>query len=248
MTHKIIRIALVGIFLISLTNVSAQVAAVRFTVQIPHGNNDDKNVYMAGSFNYWHAGDSLFQMNRVSEDVYAITLPLFEGRQYQYKYTLGNWDKVEVASNDSDIQNRFFFSSNGKDIADTVTKWKQPKIAEKKVSLQIEKMTAMKDSMLAQLQPKLNSMKQLLQSYIMNLLQEKPSQKVHRHLDKQAIGNIGDAYKKITKLMWDIFASFSLEQKQKILDAVNQPEAKGDFLKAFLAAMGNSMAEKKPAP
>jgi len=248
MLPKIVRIALMGIFFTSVMNVSAQVAAVRLTVSVPGISSNEKGVYIAGSFNYWHAGDSLYQMTKISEGNYSITLPLFEGKEYQYKYTLGSWDKVEIDLNDSNIHNRRFFSSNGGNIADTVIKWRQPKAAEKVVkNPQVEKIMAMKDSTLAKLKPKLNGMQQLFRSYAQNLLQEKPSKKVHKRLDKQATNKIGNAYKDITQLLWNIFASLTPEQKQKLLSIVNQSAGQDDFINPFLKVLGEVLEGKKPA-
>ena len=78
-------------------------AAVKFFVHAPAISKGDIGVYIAGSFNYWHENDSLYRMNEISKGVYTITIPVFEAKQYNYKYTLGTWNKVEVAANDSDM-------------------------------------------------------------------------------------------------------------------------------------------------
>lgn len=247
MIPKIIRTVLPAIPFLFINNVPAQVAAVSFTVTVPGISKQDKGVYIAGSFNYWHAGDSLYRMTKVSEGLYTITLPLFDGVQYKYKYTSGSWDKVEIASNDSDINNRSFFSMNGKAIRDTVIKWKQPKVVEKTVNPQMQKIMAMKDSTLAKIQPGLNDMQQILRSYVENLLQEKPSKRVHKRLDKKASRKIGDAYKQITGLLWNVFASLTPEQKQKLLDVVKQSEGKTDFINPFLKILGEVIEGNKPA-
>ncbi|MBL7723527.1 MAG: glycogen-binding domain-containing protein [Chitinophagaceae bacterium] len=226
-------------------HLSAQVAAVNFTVYVPSVKEDDKGVYIAGSFNYWHAADSLYRMHKVSDGVYSITLPLFDKMEYQYKYTAGNWDRVEIAVNDSNISNRNFYAINGKSITDTVMKWKQPQPAEKRDNPKLEIIAAKKDSLLAKLQPKLDVMLQQLRLYVENLLQENPSAGMHRRLDKQTIRIIGNAYTQVTGLLWEIMAILNPEQKKRMLIIINKPEAKADFLNTFSKALDSMLKEKE---
>jgi hypothetical protein len=230
-----------------LINAGAQVAAVHFTVYVPALSDQDKGVYITGSFNYWHAGDSLYRMHKTGEDLYSITLPLFDNEQYEYKYTLGNWNRVEVSSSDSDIHNRMFFSADGKDITDTVMKWKQPQSAANNSNPQLQKMNAMKDSVLASLKPSLNDMQQLLKAYVQNMLKEKPSARIQRRLDKKAEKKLDYAYEQITKLIWNVMAMLSPEQKQMIQKALNSPAGKNDFLNTFTGSLNAAMAENIPA-
>jgi hypothetical protein len=214
---------------------SSQVAAVKFTVHAPDVSKADKGVYISGSFNYWHAGDSLYRMKEIGKGVYAITIPVFEGKQYYYKYTLGKWDKVEVALNDSDITNRQFISLNKKSVTDTVIKWKQNKTSADS-SEQLKRIIAMKDSLMTKLKPELDDMQGLLKSYVQNMLRENPDKDEHQQLDDRAMQKIGNIYRQITKLFWNICASLSPEQKQQISKAINQP-SKDDFINSFFNAV-----------
>jgi len=76
--------------------VVAQVAAVKMVVKVPYDTSTGMRVYIAGSFNSWKPGDSLFQLHRNDNGLYSITLPLFNNVHYEYKYTRGNWSNVEV--------------------------------------------------------------------------------------------------------------------------------------------------------
>jgi hypothetical protein len=215
---------------------SAQVAAVKFIVHTPAVGKDDMRVYIAGSFNYWHEGDSLYRMNKIGNDVYGITIPVFEAKQYNYKYTLGTWSKVEVALNDSDISNRSFISLNGKSITDTVMKWKQPNTKVTDSSVQLKRIVAMKDSITAKLKPELAELLGMVKLYAQNMLQEKPDMSEHQRLDKKALEKFGNIYSAITGLIWNVCASLSPEQKQQISKTISQP-ANGDFLNSFLGAI-----------
>src|ERR1019366_5051236 len=240
MKRHIFKVAFCTFLYMYTITASAQVAAVKFTVRTPGITKEDKGVYLAGSFNYWHAGDSLYQMNEIDNGVYTITIPVFEARQYNYKYTLGTWNKAEVALNDSDITNRRFVSANGKSITDTVIKWKRPKTAKTDSSEQLRKIVAMKDSLMIKIKPQLDEMLGLLKLYVQNMLQEKPDMEVHQQLDKKAIQKIGNVYVGLTKLLWNICASLSLQQKQQISKTLGQP-ANGDFINSFLSAVNTAL-------
>jgi Spy/CpxP family protein refolding chaperone len=222
----------------------AQVAAVTFTVQAP-SIDSAKGVYLAGSFNYWHAGDSLYQMKKISDNRYTLTVPVFENQSYQYKYTLGHWNRVELAANDSNISNREFVSANGRQITDTVIKWKSILPATAIVSPQLQQINAMKDSAMAKLQPELNNMVDFLKQYVQNFLAAAPDAALHRRLDKQVAKKLGSAYRQVTKLLWDVFASITPEQKKQMTELLNKPEAQKDFINALGSAFGTVVEGKK---
>lgn len=236
-------------FFVSSARLSAQVAAVTVTVHVPEPGDSEKAVFIAGSFNGWQAGDSLYKMSKVDEGVYAITLPLFENKAYKYKYTLGKWDKVEIALNDSDVKNRYFISENGKSITDTVAKWKQPKVAGKPViSPQMQQINAMKDSTLNKLQGELTGMVDLLKPYVHNLLQDDPSERTNRQINKKAKKKIGKAYDQLAGLFWNVFTSLQPEQKQAIRKALEGPAAGKDFINTLSNAFNETLSPPPSTP
>ncbi len=233
------KIACLILFFIHTIIVSAQVAAVKFTVHTPVNSAQDKPVYLAGSFNYWHEKDSLYKMNRVAQGIYTITIPVFEAKNYSYKYTQGSWNSVEVALNDSNISNRQFVSANGINITDTVRKWKQPAIAADS-SEQLKRLSFMKDSVIAKLKPELEEIQGFLKLHIQNMLKASPDKDERKRLDEKTIQHIGNVYMGITGLLWNICNSLSPEQKEQVLKSLNQP-ANGDFINSFLGAVNNAV-------
>ncbi len=230
------------IFLLMYTSItSAQVAAVKFIVHTPAVGKEDKGVFITGTFNYWHEGDSLYRLNEISNGIYSITIPVFEGKKYAYKYTLGTWKRVEVALNDSDIANRSFISGNGKAVADTVLKWRELKAITADSSEQLKRIVAMKDSLAAKIKPELGELMGLVKLYAQNMLKEKPNLDEHKQLDAKAIQQFGNIYSEITHLLFSIIGSLSPEQKQQISKAISQPPANGDFLNAFLNAVSSEL-------
>jgi len=230
------------IFLLMYTSITvAQVAAVKFIVHTPAVSKEDKGVFITGSFNYWHEGDSSYRMNEIGNGIYSITIPVFEGKKYAYKYTLGTWKRVEVALNDSDIANRSFVSINGEAVADTVLKWRQLKAKIADSSEQLKRITAMKDSLAAKIKPELGELMDLVKLYAQNMLKEKPDLKEHKQLDAKAIQKFGNIYSEVTHLLFNIIGSLTPGQKQQISKAISQPPANGDFLNAFLNAVGTEL-------
>ncbi len=232
MRKPILQVALAFVATATYQHTFAQVAAVQVTVKIPDNTPAGKEVYMAGSFNNWKAGDSLYKMHRDMNGLFSITLPLFDNMHYEYKYTLGNWNTVETRSNDSDIQNRVFVSANGLRITDMIAAWKQPR-PKTAPSAQMVHINAMKDSTLASLKPQLAGMLDILKLYVQNLLLDKPRMHVQKKLNRKAENKLKNAYEQVTQLLWDVMGTLTPEQKANLRKIINGPEAKKDFLNTF---------------
>jgi hypothetical protein len=229
MKRIILSFSGVIIFIGFVQIVAAQVAAVKILVKVPENTATGKHIFIAGSFNGWNAGDSLYELQPGDDGLYSITLPLFDKTRYQYKFTMGNWGTVETRANDSDIQNRVFVSSNGLQITDTVAAWKktQPK---QETSPQMARINAMKDSANAALKPQLNDMILLLKSYVENWLKDKPSTRVEKKLNKKAEKKLDHIYEQIIQLLGNAMATLSSDQKAELKKMINVPEGKNDFL------------------
>ncbi len=217
----------------------AQVSTVQFAVKIPLPDSSSKSVYLAGSFNCWHAGDSLYRMQKEKDGLYRIVIPVFSNHPYEYKYTLGSWDRVETALNDSDISNRRFYASGQLAIYDTVSKFRDPAPRETKISPQMAKVNAMKDSALARMQGDLEGLKTLFGPFIENLLQDTPDPSVTKRIHKKARKKIGTIYDHLARLFEDVFAMLSPEQKKKIRELM-QKRAKDEDI---INRVGNALEE-----
>lgn len=220
---------------------NAQVSSVRLTVHIP-SIAENKNVYVTGSFNNWKAKDSLYKMKRKDIDSYTILIPVFKNARYEYKYTLGNWNEVEIALNDSNIKNRSFVcGSRKKKIVDTVLKWASSKPVAKNTNPQLVKINAMKDSLMKDLQPKLGEMLLLLKAFTVNLLQEKPNPATEQKIVADVNNQLKYVHEKLNDLFHKIFESLTPEQKQKILKAINTPQSDKDFINALGDAFNDAI-------
>ena len=218
---------------------------MRFVVKVMQQTPAVKEVYIAGSFNSWHAGDSLYRLHRTGEGFYTITLPLFDKMHYEYKYTLDDWNTIETAANDSAIHNRVLLSVNGAVVNDTGANWKQPPPANSTVSPQMQQINSMKDSTVASLKPMLNDMLSPLKSYVQNWLSDKPSACIQRRLDRKAGKKLNHAYQQVTKLLWNVMATLTSEQKTALRKVFNSPEGKSDFLNTFKGGLGKIIDGQK---
>lgn len=243
MQKQVLRIPFLFLYLFSFYLTSSQVTDVTLTARVPLPDTNSKGVYVAGSFNYWHVKDSMYRMKKEMDGIYTITLPVFSNHQYEYKYTLGSWDNVEIALNDSNIKNRKFYSTDQMVINDTVAKWKYTLKKESKPSPLMIKINAMKDSVLGNLGKELEGMKELFKPFIENLLQDKPSVAVNKRINKKAVKKIGNAYEKLSQLFWDVFAMLTPEQKKKIREAINNPAAKDDIINNAGKALEEALKE-----
>jgi predicted alpha/beta superfamily hydrolase len=61
-------------------------------------------IFIAGSFNMWRPADTGYSSVQSGDDR-VITVSLPQGA-YEYKFTRGGWEKVEVTTNGADVSNR----------------------------------------------------------------------------------------------------------------------------------------------
>ncbi|MCF8253319.1 MAG: hypothetical protein K9H61_00390 [Bacteroidia bacterium] len=80
-------------------------------IDLPSNTPSKEDLYLAGSFNNWNPGDSLFMFKKIGSN-HRITLSK-EIKNAEYKVTRGSWDKVETDSLGGSIANRIFSSSFG---------------------------------------------------------------------------------------------------------------------------------------
>jgi len=221
----------------AINSVSAQVAAIKFAVKVPDASQGPTSVFLVGSFNGWNPRDSFYIMTKEKENSYSLVVPLFEGKNYQYKYTLGGWSTVEIDHNDSDIRNRNLYSRNGISVYDTVIKWKvSAAVKEKRLSPQLQKMIAVKDSAVTKLKIILSDLVISLKEYNENMLSPESSAKVRKKLNKQATEILSKAYLNIEDIVWQAGTSLTKEQKEKILAATKNSADPKDILNNIINA------------
>ncbi len=103
---------------------------VLFQVSLPDVTPTDARIHIAGNFfdgdREWLPGDPTLALQRNSDGA-GIELNLTNGQQVDYKYTLGNWEGVEVDADCNDIDDRIITidcASAMPEQQDVVVAWK----------------------------------------------------------------------------------------------------------------------------
>lgn len=106
---------------------------VEFQVTVPENTPDGDGIFITGTFNAWDPGVFASDMNgnehelhlaNMGDRLFQITLEFSAGESIAYKYTRGDWDKVETDAHGGEIGNRALIVSSGKTIqTDMVGNW-----------------------------------------------------------------------------------------------------------------------------
>ena len=104
-----------------------------FKMTRPENTPEDEPIYMVGTFNNWTVADPLYELKRTSKTTAEITIKTegTVGKQMQYKFNRGTWDKREQDAEGNDLigdlhkENRYYeFTPNAVDtISGTIEKW-----------------------------------------------------------------------------------------------------------------------------
>ncbi|MFW5748225.1 MAG: alpha-amylase family glycosyl hydrolase [Chloroflexota bacterium] len=107
---------------------------VTFRVTVPAGSPG--SVYVAGSFGsfagspYPNWDPAGIVLTEVSPDVWEVTLQILDGTNLAYKFTRGDWERVEKGPNDEELGDRQLlvdYGTTGTQLAEhTVDNWRDP--------------------------------------------------------------------------------------------------------------------------
>src|SRR5205085_12233090 len=99
----------------------AGVAQVAFDVTLPANTPDGDTIYVAGNFQNWDPG--AIPLTRDSATHAHGTIATTEGNALEFKFTRGDWGRVEKAIDCSEIPNRTATATNNRTITVTVANW-----------------------------------------------------------------------------------------------------------------------------
>jgi predicted alpha/beta superfamily hydrolase len=91
--------------LLFVSTVSFAQYKITFFAKQPSLLHSMDHIYIAGNFNVWNPGDKNLELHPEQNGILSVTLSLPAGN-YEYKFTRGNWEKVETDSSGNGIQNR----------------------------------------------------------------------------------------------------------------------------------------------
>jgi predicted alpha/beta superfamily hydrolase len=93
--------------------------------ELTTSNEGDLPIYIAGNFNDWNANDEQFRLQRVGKGRYRLQLTNKGNLPniLEYKYTRGNWQRVELDDYGNEVANRLE-NARQNVIRDFVPRWK----------------------------------------------------------------------------------------------------------------------------
>ncbi len=82
-----------------------------------------KTFYITGSFNDWNPGDPAYQMTPLGNNTYAITLNGTNGDLLTFKFTRGDWPRVEGTNTGGFLADRQLTFLNNQELELTIAGW-----------------------------------------------------------------------------------------------------------------------------
>ena len=98
-------------------------AATTFLVSVPSSTPPDDTVFIAGDFQGWDPGHPAYALTKQPDGRWAITLNLANGQPIQFKFTRGDWGRVEKGPNGEEIANRTLTPSGDQTVELAVARW-----------------------------------------------------------------------------------------------------------------------------
>lgn len=95
------------------------------TLRIINDSNDDRPIYVAGTFNNWTTGEEAYRLQPSAiAGQYEITLDLADTpAKVEYKYNRGGWESVELGRYGESALNHTRFVEADWSVPDRVTNW-----------------------------------------------------------------------------------------------------------------------------
>ncbi|RPH92529.1 MAG: T9SS C-terminal target domain-containing protein, partial [Calditrichaeota bacterium] len=97
-----------------------------FIVQVPKTTPGSEPIYLTGNFNGWTpgAGENALPLQQISPQEWSVTVSFSPGTALEYKYTRGDWARIEKDSLGAETANRTY-TTTAEDavIRDVVQRW-----------------------------------------------------------------------------------------------------------------------------
>ena len=111
----------IALFLLS-TPLAAQMT-LRVDDLPDHYNPLRDTFYVAGNFNNWNPGDPAYRLQEQADGSYTVQISGTAGANLEYKYTRGDWGRVETKADNTFLPNRSLTVSQGAVQNDQVARW-----------------------------------------------------------------------------------------------------------------------------
>lgn len=121
------------LFILLISSIATAQVKVTFKVTIPASTPIPETVYLAGSMNGWTAAAKDWQLAAASAGVYQLNVSIPAGA-YEYKFTRGDWSKVECSATGAPIANRTLHVLHDTIVTLNIAEWQDKHPIEKKHS------------------------------------------------------------------------------------------------------------------
>ncbi|MCA9312440.1 MAG: hypothetical protein KDA21_14600 [Phycisphaerales bacterium] len=98
-------------------------ATVTFRTEVPASTPPGDTIYIAGDFQGWNPGSAAHALTELPDGRWEITLSLPDGVAVQYKFTRGDWGRVEKGPSGEEIPNRVHVPSGIEVVDHVVHNW-----------------------------------------------------------------------------------------------------------------------------
>ncbi|MGB8194629.1 MAG: alpha/beta hydrolase-fold protein [Chitinophagaceae bacterium] len=89
----------------------------------PPSKDSVKEIFMAGSFNGWNPRDETFKLRRDDKGNFILLMKNVPAGDYEYKFTRGGWETVEMGANGQGVGNRKLNLASDTTIQASVAGW-----------------------------------------------------------------------------------------------------------------------------
>jgi hypothetical protein len=96
--------------------------------KVPSNTSADR-LYIAGNFNNWEPADENTTLTKGTDGKFSRVFEDVQAGQYEFKFTAGSMEAIEVAADGKEIENRVLNLSSDTTIRLTVARWKSAKTA-----------------------------------------------------------------------------------------------------------------------
>mgnify|MGYP003042454208 CR=1 FL=1 len=92
-------------------------------------NTKAEQLFIAGNFNEWQPADENAALTKGSDGKYTKVFDDVQAGEYEFKFTMGSMETVEVAADGKELANRVLTLRSDTTIHLTVARWKAAKTA-----------------------------------------------------------------------------------------------------------------------
>lgn len=80
-------------------------------------------IYVAGNFNGWNPGDENFRLRKNDDGSFSLTLRNIPSGDYEFKFTKGSWETVEMGAQGNNLANRKLNLTSDTAVQFTIGSW-----------------------------------------------------------------------------------------------------------------------------